>query len=91
MKKLRLKALSLGAREILNREQLKAVTGGCNDNNDCYHDQYCNNYGECIDGGGGSKYGSGTGGCPEGTYNCYCNGGLIGCLSDFDCTHTSCV
>lgn len=28
MKKLRLKALSLGAKEILSREQLKAVFGG---------------------------------------------------------------
>jgi hypothetical protein len=31
MKKLRLKALSLGAKEILNREQLRSVTGGSDD------------------------------------------------------------
>jgi hypothetical protein len=35
MKKLRLKALSLGAREILSREQLKAITGGCSSSQDC--------------------------------------------------------
>jgi hypothetical protein len=35
MKKLRLRALSLGAREILSREQLKSITGGCTDSSNC--------------------------------------------------------
>ncbi|MFD2873312.1 hypothetical protein ACFS5N_12580 [Mucilaginibacter ximonensis] len=47
MKKLRLKALSLGAKEILSREQLKAVFGGAagsgSGSGDCdvYYDWYC--------------------------------------------------
>ena len=42
MKKLRLKALSLGAREILSRDQLKSVTGGCTTHEECTDGRYCN-------------------------------------------------
>lgn len=67
MKKLRLKALSLGAREILSREQLKSITGGCIVDTDC-PGGYCN----AIDstchydsGGSGS-----TGTCDSSTFWC---------------------
>jgi hypothetical protein len=75
MKKLRLKALDLGAREILTREQLKKITGGsCTSALDCDMGQYCtshedptnpNNWidGECVNSGptGGGPGSDGTG------------------------------
>jgi hypothetical protein len=64
MKKLRLKALSLGAREILTREQLKSINGGCTSLSDCSLSQICNvSRGVCEDADpGGSSVGSGSGG-----------------------------
>jgi hypothetical protein len=48
MKKLRLKALSLGATEILSREQLKSITGGCTSALNCDFGQYCDSYEDPI-------------------------------------------
>jgi hypothetical protein len=100
MKKLQLKALSLGAREILSREQLRSITGGCTSDSDCEAAVSCDSLGHCTSGtdsgssSTGSSSGSDGGGdvCPSGTSICFCpNGrGNIGCLSDFDCSHTTC-
>jgi len=71
MKKLRLKALSLGAREILSREQLRAITGGdCNDNGDC------GGY-ACID--GHCAPGNGSNECPDGQLPCFSGPVYCGC------------
>lgn len=61
MKKLQLKALDLGAREILSREQLKSINGGCSSDNDCAVTAYCDSSGSCYEaiGSGGSGTGSG--------------------------------
>jgi len=75
MKKLRLKALSLGAREILNREQLKAVTGGCFTDTDCGSGGSCDtNSNQCTGGPSG-------GSCLPGQSQC----GICGCKSAADC------
>jgi hypothetical protein len=57
MKKLRLKALSLGAKEILSREQLREVTGGSTVTGCCWQTGWgpCyvgpyKPYWQCIDG-----------------------------------------
>ena len=78
MKKLRLKVLSLGAREILSREQLKMVTGGCTSHGDCTESgARCENGACVLPGGGGSGSDSGGGGtntppyCSSGYYDCY--------------------
>ncbi len=82
MKKLRLKALSLGAREILSREQLKAVTGGCSADGDCQGGWcdagVCHAYGS---GYGDNGSGSGSGSCREGFT--YCNSSC-GCQQSCD-------
>jgi hypothetical protein len=87
MKKLRLKALSLGATEILTREQLKAITGGsCTSVQDCGALLPACVNGECVALGGGSGSGGGSDGggtvCEPGFYNCCCNGE---CHSMLDC------
>jgi hypothetical protein len=67
MKKLQLKALSLGAREILSREQLRSINGGCSNDDDCSAGGYCQN-GSCWGNWGGSDIGGSGGGgghsCP---------------------------
>jgi hypothetical protein len=79
MKKLRLKALSLGATEILNRDQLRAIMGG--DCDGCTHG-WCD-AGICRDyDGGGGPSGSGPDGCAEGFVHC----GNCGCQTDSFCT-----
>lgn len=67
MKKLKLKALDLGALEILSRDQLKSITGGCSTNSDCGTGSYCYN-GGCQPNGSdpGSGSGSGSGSSPSG-------------------------
>nr|WP_295868395.1 hypothetical protein [uncultured Chitinophaga sp.] len=55
MKALKLKALALGAREILSREQMKNVSGGagqCQADMDCPPGLICSG-GMCVDGDGG--------------------------------------
>jgi hypothetical protein len=80
MKKLRLKALSLGAREILDREQLKRIVGGCSSDADCTAG-YCNTAtGDCVSGGDGSDNGS-VSGCDTFTPPC----GICGCQSPQAC------
>jgi hypothetical protein len=82
MKKLRLKALSLGAREILSREQLRSITGGCDNNVPCPGGEWCD-AGICRQyGGTGGASASGGSGCPTGEVPCgncgcqsQCNGG----------------
>jgi hypothetical protein len=61
MKKLQLKALSLGATEILGREQLKSILGGCSTDSDCSSGGHCQD-GVCDnEGGSASDTGSDTG------------------------------
>jgi hypothetical protein len=79
MKKLRLKALNLGATEILSREQLRSINGGCTSDSDCTGDNVvCNSFNVCMGGydttGSGGSYdggitGSGDGGMPPQTCN----------------------
>ncbi len=73
MKKLRLKALSLGAREILSREQLRSITGGCTQDSDCTGGNICNSSNQCTgDNGGGSDPGSsGSGGGTNCSISCW--------------------
>ena len=71
MKKLRLKALSLGAREILSREQLKAITGGCTSDSQC-GSGICNSSSVCV---GGSGPGSGHNYTGSGQAVCYSSSG----------------
>jgi hypothetical protein len=82
MKKLRLRALSLGAKEILSREQLRAVIGGdCNDRGDC------GGY-ECIDGHcAPPASGTGSNECPDGELPCFVphTAQYCGCLSQSQC------
>jgi hypothetical protein len=59
MKKLQLKALNLGATEILSREQLKSIMGGCSTDSEC-SSGVCQ-YGVCNDGGGSAS----DAGCPS--------------------------
>ncbi|MGF7078473.1 hypothetical protein [Mucilaginibacter sp. UYCu711] len=93
MKKLRLKALSLGAREILNRDQLRRITGGCSTDYDCGTGYTCTSLNECASSGSGSGTGSGnagcTGDCPPTTNNgipqcmtaqCDATGNFVGCV-----------
>ncbi|QJB30646.1 hypothetical protein HF324_04455 [Chitinophaga oryzae] len=56
MKALKLKALELGAREILSREQMKAVSGGagCQSDMECPPGLVCSD-GICADGSGGGR------------------------------------
>jgi hypothetical protein len=74
MKKLQLTALKLGAKEILTREQLKRITGGCESALDCEMGQYCTSHedpndpnvwisGACVNSGptGGGPGSDGTG------------------------------
>jgi hypothetical protein len=105
MKKLRLKALSLGAREILSREQLRTITGGqCSTDNDCPSGSVCTSLNECSSDpySGGSGQGSGSGDpcyatsgdmgtCPIGTATCHCGSSDMGCLSATDCGGTICI
>lgn len=51
MKKLQLKALELGAREVLTRTQLKNVMGGSGGAQPCFEDWNCSS-GQCIAGRG---------------------------------------
>jgi hypothetical protein len=93
MKKLKLKALSLGAREILSREQLKSITGGCSMATDCAVGQTCNQNNECEDDPNGPSGLSGFGsmsGCPTGTPECYCGSTMIGCLDPSVCESHIC-
>lgn len=91
MKKLRLKALELGATEILSREQLKNILGGggtsCSTNGDCNNGESCC-YGSCMTQSQCTQQGSigsGSGGsgvvCPTGTVTC----GGCGCVSPSTC------
>lgn len=87
MKKLRLKALSLGAREILSREQLKRVIGGgCQNANDCPLDYFCDLNGVCeysgIPDGSTPSTASGTG-CDYGYVKCDCTSSY-----SYDCVAT---
>ncbi|MFD2872293.1 hypothetical protein ACFS5N_07440 [Mucilaginibacter ximonensis] len=91
MKKLRLKALSLGAREILSREQLKAVTGGsdCNSALDCPIDYFCQS-GTCVysgppSGSNGSTASGDHGDCSGDTNDCFCDNIDYGCLTYDQC------
>ena len=82
MKKLRLKVLSLGAREILSREQLKMVTGGCTSHGDCSGEGYRCVDGSCVapgQGGSGSNSGGGGTNTPPNCSSEYygCNGVCI--------------
>jgi hypothetical protein len=63
MKKLKLRALNLGAREILTREQLKSINGGCVQDSDCGtgSNVVCNSFKTCV---GGSNWG-GSGNQPD--------------------------
>jgi hypothetical protein len=76
MKKLKLKALSLGAREILSREQLRSINGGCTTATDCGVGQLCDQNNQCENDPNGPSGGSGSGGsihlCPD------LEGGLCG-------------
>ena len=88
MKKLRLKALSLGAKEILNREQLKAISGGCTTSQDCGALLPVCSSGTCVASGGGnssptSGYASGDVPCIPGTAIC----GNCGCQTPGDCNN----
>ncbi len=95
MKKLRLKALSLGAREILSREQLRSITGGCSGPDECLGG-WCIN-GNCTSTNLGSGSSTGSGGrdgcvhepCPDQYINnvltcmtpqCSANGNFVGCV-----------
>lgn len=49
MKKLRLKALKFGVKEILTRDQLKSVMGGFGSGTCCWHNQDWNAYGCGLD------------------------------------------
>jgi hypothetical protein len=70
MKKLRLKVLSLGAREILSREQLRSITGGaCQNDGDCEGGAYCSS-GQCWGGPSGVNDGSGSGNCDQNAVHC---------------------
>lgn len=88
MKKLRLKALKLGAREILSREQLKSITGGaCLDNTGCDTYYYCYNghcqYASITPGdnpGSNNPPGSGSTGLGEGCGAGYTSCGTVGCV-----------
>lgn len=87
MKKLKLKALALGATEILTREQLKSIMGGCFADSDCPSGQKCNSGATGGDGGcytptGGIPGigGSGSSSCPAGTHFC----------SSYGCTTSPC-
>lgn len=68
MKKLKLRAMEFGAKEVLTRDQLKMVTGGCSSSSECQSayggSSHCNAFGVCE---GGSAPPGGTGGnCPPG-------------------------
>ncbi len=95
MKKLRLKALSLGAREILSREQLRSVTGGCMTSYDCDGGRgFCNALNECEGGGGSGGARSSApdhATCPGDSYQCYCGLATIGCLTVGECEATVCL
>ncbi len=95
MKKLRLKALSLGAREILNRDQLRRITGGsCSTDYDCGAGSVCNSLNECTadpnQGGSGSN--GDPSGCDNGTYHCTCSATNtdIGCMTPEQCASEQC-
>jgi hypothetical protein len=57
MKKIKLKALYLGAREILSREQLRNITGGACYETDCPVGYICNTEDACVlESGAGSEH-----------------------------------
>lgn len=94
MKKLRLKALELGAKEVLTRAQLRNILGGsCTLNSDCGVFHYCY-MGNCYDsntpppvgGSGGSGGSGGTGGCTDGSSLCTCKGIYYGCQTSSACS-----
>jgi len=93
MKKLRLKALSLGAREILNREQLKAISGGCTTDQDCGALLPVCSGGSCVAAGGGTipSGSSADPTCPSGYYTCFCGLSNMGCLTPDECSHLQCA
>jgi len=70
MKKLKLKALELGAMEVLTRSQLKSIMGGdgCTSDADCPPSAYCSNSNGnvCVDRGGSYIIGSGGSGVSGG-------------------------
>lgn len=74
MKKLKLKALSLGAREILSREQLRSITGGsCASADGCAINEYCDESDNCVPlEGGYSGSGAGGGSGSGSQMECYC-------------------
>jgi len=88
MKKLKLKALELGAMEVLTRAQLKSIMGGdgCTSDADCPPSAYCSNSNGnvCVDRGGsyiigGSGSGSGSGDGGGNPFQCYyynCENGI---------------
>jgi hypothetical protein len=104
MKKLKLKALSLGAREILTREQLRSIHGAgdaCSDARDCGAlEGHCvNGYCQSSTVGGGSASGGGNvyatssgdqGTCSGTQYPCSCGNTSLGCLDPGQCTATVC-
>lgn len=80
MKKLKLQTLGLDVNELLSREQMKKVSGGCGDgggnacfsNSNCsfgYHCSNTNGSGYCVSNSGGSGCS-----CPAGWH---CNGAGI--------------
>jgi hypothetical protein len=73
MKKLRLKALDLCAREILSREQMRSINGGCGTLADCDDDYYCGTDGNCQYAG---IPGSGNSGGSGGSIGDTCDGVL---------------
>lgn len=85
MKKLKLKALELGASELLTRQQLKNVMGGsgsggssCEVSVNCYTRVYEN--GQWVDRPNGSiKCTSDTNNCDHGTTYVSCDGKRIDC------------
>lgn len=83
MKKLRLRALDLGAKEVLSREQLKLILGGDGSSgiggsgSGCLNPTECNGFTTCINGvctdplgGGSGSGGSGGGGTTCGLWHC---------------------
>jgi len=87
MKKLRLRALDLGAKEVLSREQLKHILGGDGSGgiggsgSGCTNPTECNGFTTCINGvctdplgGGSGSGGSGGGGITCGLWHCTIEG-----------------
>jgi hypothetical protein len=85
MKKLKLKALELGASELLTRQQLKNVMGGsgsggstCEVSVNCYRTVYQN--GQWVEIANGTiKCTSDTGNCTHSTTSISCDGKTISC------------